>query len=165
MGFLSRIGSLVPRFSAPVRYYTVKDLGRSRTKTMAGIGEFKSTYSRLVKLFGEPAVSLTKKDVADTWGSKTAFEWFFHGTDESRFSISDYKGTNLYDDRLPSPQALKRSSKRITWKIYGEQDRDEGPFIRWLNEQLASSRSLPRARKPSKPAKPAKRATRARKGR
>lgn len=68
------------------------------------IGYVKATYDQLVEKYGEP-------EEGD--GYKVSLEWSLPGN----MFIYDWKSTNLYEDYLPPPDALRTGVH--TWNVGG----------------------------------------------
>lgn len=67
------------------------------------------SYDRIVEVFGEPDET--------PWGD-SAFTWTITFDDGTVADIYDYKASSLYDERLPSPEQMKRDF--MGWHIGGK---------------------------------------------
>lgn len=67
-------------------------------------------YDRIVEVFGEPDEK--------AWSAESAFTWSITFADGTVASLYDYKESSLYDERLPSPEQMKRDF--AMWHIGGK---------------------------------------------
>lgn len=67
-------------------------------------------YDRIVEVFGEPDET--------SWDEDSAFTWSIIFADGTVASLYDYKESSLYDERLPSPEQMKRDF--LGWHIGGK---------------------------------------------
>lgn len=70
-------------------------------------GHFATSFKNLELTFGPPS----KSD-----GYKVSGEWRFRDEAGNEYWVYDYKQTNLYDKRLPSPEGF-RAKRWHTWNI------------------------------------------------
>ena len=67
-------------------------------------------YDRIVEVFGKPDET--------PWSDESAFTWSITFDDGTVASLYDYKASSLYDERLPSPEQMKRDFR--DWSIGGK---------------------------------------------
>lgn len=81
-------------------------------------GHLRARYSHVVAAFGEP--------IAEADGYKVSTEWDICFEDGTVATIYDWKSTNLYNQNLPSPEALRLDADSVVgyeWHIGGSDQR------------------------------------------
>jgi hypothetical protein len=92
------------------------------------VGYINCSYADLVKVFGEP----TSCD-----GYKTSSEWCIVDTETGeKFSVYDYKDTNLYDSDAPSVEEF-RAAPSYDWHIGGKRMPDKTALTQFIKEHAA----------------------------
>lgn len=90
---------------AQVKFQRVGDIAGT---SLQGYAPF--SYARIVEVFGEPDPT--------PWDGDSAFTWRITFEDGTVASIYDYKDSSVYDERLPSPEQMKRDF--MMWHIGGK---------------------------------------------
>jgi hypothetical protein len=95
---------------------------------MSLVGYYTASYSKLVRVFGEPNDELSM-------GYKVSTSWYLVTDDGVSFSLYDYKETCLYDSELETVEEF-RQRPSYEWHI-GSYSREVVESVyAYLNEKL-----------------------------
>lgn len=96
------------------------------------IGEVEVFPRRLTEIFGDPIPNPGEPE-------KITGEYIFIAENGRRYSVHDYRDTNLLDDGVPSPQEFWNKEEPYEFSIGGDHpvDKDElEKFKKWLVDTL-----------------------------